>query len=62
MPAASAISRHEAKQIVLEDEIANGVYAAHYSERRFARLALGALALTSVALTGALVLLASRPP
>jgi type IV secretion system protein VirB5 len=61
MPAASAISRHEAKQIVLEDEIANGVYAAHYSERRFARIALGALALTSVALTGALVLLASRP-
>ena len=61
MPAASAISRHEAKEIVVQDEIANEVYAAHYRERRIARVALGVLSGVSLLLTGALVMVASRP-
>jgi type IV secretion system protein VirB5 len=50
------------KQIVLEDEIANEVYAAHYSERRIAKIAIGTLAGLSIALTGAVVIVAKRPP
>lgn len=49
------------KQRVLADEIANEVYAAHYSERRIARIAIGTLAGLSLVLTGAVVLVANRP-
>ena len=50
------------KQIVRSDEIANEVYAAHYSERKIARIALGAFTGISLVLTGALVLVSHRPP
>ena len=50
------------KQRVHTDEIANEVYAAHYSERKIARMALGAFAGISLVLTGALVLVSHRPP
>jgi type IV secretion system protein VirB5 len=50
------------KQIILEDEIANEIYAAHYSERRIAKIAIGTLAGLSIALTGAVVIVANRPP
>jgi type IV secretion system protein VirB5 len=49
------------KQRVIADEIANEVYAAHYSERRIARIAIGTLAGLSLVLTGAVVLVANRP-
>jgi len=48
-------------QRVLADEIANEVYAAHYSERRIAKIAIGALAVLSLVLTGAVVRVANRP-
>jgi len=48
-------------QRVLADEIANEVYAAHYSERRIAKIAIGALAGLSLVLTGAVVRVAIRP-
>ena len=50
-----------AKQRVEADEIANEVYSAHYSERRMAKIAIGALAGLSVVLTGGIVLISSRP-
>jgi type IV secretion system protein VirB5 len=50
-----------AKQRVQQDEIANEVYAAHYSERRLARISIGVLAGISLLLTGAVVHVASRP-
>ena len=50
------------KQIVHTDEIANEVYAAHYRERKIARIALGAFTGISLVLTGALVLVSHRPP
>ena len=50
-----------AKQHVQADEVGNEVYAAHYSERRIAKIALGTLAALSLVLTGALVHVANRP-
>src|SRR5580698_8949557 len=50
-----------AKQHVRADEVGNEVYAAHYSERRIAKIALGTLAALSLVLTGALVHVANRP-
>jgi len=50
-----------AKQHVHADEVANEVYAAHYSERRIAKLAIGTLAALSLVLTGAVVHVANRP-
>jgi type IV secretion system protein VirB5 len=55
-------SHSSPERIVSEDEIANEVYAAHYSERRIARIAIGALTGISLVLTGAVVLVANRPP
>ena len=49
------------KQIVAADKIANEVYAAHYSERRIARIAIGTLAGLSLVLTTAIVFIATRP-
>ena len=50
------------KQIVVADKIANEVYAAHYSERRIARIAIGTLAGLSLVLAAAVVQVANRPP
>ena len=50
------------KQIVVADKIANEVYAAHYSERRIARIAIGTLAGLSLVLAVAVVQVANRPP
>ena len=49
------------KQIVVADKIANEVYAAHYSERRIARIAIGTLAGLSLVLAVAVVQVANRP-
>ena len=49
------------KQRVQADEIANEVYAAHYSERRIARIAIGTLAGVSLLLTATVVHVSSRP-
>jgi type IV secretion system protein VirB5 len=49
-------------QLIVMDEIGNGVYAAHYSERRMARIAIVALAGLSLMLTGGIVVVAKRPP
>jgi type IV secretion system protein VirB5 len=49
------------KERVQADEIGNEVYAAHYSERRIARIAIGTLACVSLVLTAAVVHLSSRP-
>ncbi|NYF54114.1 VirB8/TrbF family protein [Tunturiibacter gelidoferens] len=49
------------QQHIQADEVANQVYAAHYSERRTARIAIGTLTLLSLVLTGAVVLIANRP-
>jgi type IV secretion system protein VirB5 len=51
-----------AKQRVLADEIANEVYAAHYTERRVSRIALGALTGISLLLTGTILYVSGRPP
>jgi len=45
----------------MADEIANEVYAAHYSERRIAKIAIGSLAALSLALAGAVVYESGRP-
>lgn len=58
---ATSISQPTAKQRVLTDEIANNVYAAHYSERRIARVAIGVLTGLSLVLTAAVVHVSSRP-
>jgi len=58
---AAPTSEISPKQRVLADQIANEVYAAHYSERRIARIAIGSLAGLSLLLTGAIVLIANRP-
>jgi type IV secretion system protein VirB5 len=50
-----------AKQRVEADEIANEVYSAHYSERRMAKIAIGTLTGLSLALTGGIVVVSSRP-
>ena len=49
------------RQRVVTDEIANEVYAAHYRERRIARIAIIASTSLSLVLTGALVVVAKRP-
>ena len=49
------------KQRVQADEIANEVYAAHYNERRIARIAIGTLAGVSLLLTATVVHVSSRP-
>jgi type IV secretion system protein VirB5 len=49
------------KQRVIVDEIANEVYASHYSERRMARIAIACLAGLSIVLTGAIAVVANRP-
>ena len=55
-------SQISAKQMVVADKIANEVYAAHYSERRIARIAIGTLAGLSLVLAAAVVQVANRPP
>jgi type IV secretion system protein VirB5 len=60
--AAHPASTLTAKQHVQADEIANEVYAAHYSERRIARIAIGALTCLSLAFAVGLVIVSSRPP
>ena len=49
------------RQHVEADRIGNEVYAAHYSERRMAKVAIGALAGLSTVLGFGLVLVAHRP-
>ena len=49
------------RQHVAADQIANQVYSAQYSERRMAKLAIGALAGLSLVLSGGLVLVSKRP-
>jgi type IV secretion system protein VirB5 len=61
MPTAPAVSRQEQTESILQDEIANSNYAAHYAERRMAKIAIGSLSAIVVALTGALVAVALRP-
>jgi len=56
------IKQLSAKERVVVDEIANEVYAAHYSERRIARIALWTLSGLSLVLAGAVVHVANRPP
>lgn len=58
LPPGNALS---AKQNLKADEVANEVYAAHYSERRIAKIAIGTLATLSLVLTGAVVHIANRP-
>ncbi len=60
-PTATPTSHPTPKQRVLADEIANEVYAAHYSERRIAKIAIGSLAVLSLALSGAVVYVSGRP-
>ena len=50
-----------ARQHVEADQIANQVYAAQYSERRMAKIAIGALGGLSLLLSAGLVLVSSRP-
>jgi type IV secretion system protein VirB5 len=52
---ATPTSHLTSQQRVVADEIANEVYAAHYSERRIAKIAIGSLAALSLALSGAVV-------
>ena len=49
------------RQHVEADQIANQVYAAHYSERSMAKIAIGALAGLSLILSGGLVIVSHRP-
>lgn len=49
------------RQRAVTDEIANEVYAAHYRERRIARIAIIASTSLSLVLTCALVVVAKRP-
>ena len=49
------------RQHVVADTIANQVYAAHYSERRMAKIAIGTLAGLSLVLSLGLVVVSHRP-
>ncbi len=49
------------KQHVQADKIGNQLYAAHYSERSMAKLAIGVLAGLSLVLGGGLVIVSHRP-
>jgi type IV secretion system protein VirB5 len=50
-----------ARQHVQADKVGNQVYAAHYSERSMAKIAIGALAGISLLLCGGLVAVSHRP-
>ena len=58
---ATPVSILTPRQHVEADRIANQVYAAHYSERSMAKIAIGALAGLCLVLSGGLVIVSHRP-